>query len=293
MKINNFVVYIGFSIIIYGCGGGGSDSDTGSHALKLPDAPTLIEVKSEENRDVKLTWTPVNGVEYYNIYYSTDPQIDIRHYSVYANNGFVRKIKSPFIIKDLPIAPVYYFVITSIQNDLESSASKTVAIINRYEVVGETKDIIRDKFAGLEWQRCSLGQVWNQSQNTCNGVAGRYNTKFAFSHDGTRDGKWRLPSMAELKSLVYCVENDKITFIGLDHKDYCLNNENIKSGVSNQIFPNTALSDIPYHSSTEYLGHEGVYHMVLLKNGGSSGAGCGRSCEDTFVHVRLVRDYSE
>lgn len=291
LKINNFAVYIAFSIIIYGCGGGGSDSDTGSHALKLPDAPTLIEVKSEENRDVKLTWTPVNGVEYYNVYYSTDPQIDIRHYSVYANNGFARKIKSPFIIKDLPIAPVYYFVITSIEDDLESSASKTVAVINRYEVVGEEKDIIRDKFAGLEWQRCSLGQVWNKSKNTCDGVAGRYNTKFAFSYDGSSAGKWRLPYMAELRSLTYCVEDYKITFIGLTDKNYCPSS--VESGVSSEMFPNTALSGVPYHSATQYMGRDGVYYMVNLKNGGSSGAGCGRYCEDTSVHVRLVRYYSE
>ena len=97
--------------------------------------------------------------------------------------------------------------------------------------------------------------------------------------------------MAELRSLTYCVEDYKITFIGLTDKNYCPSS--VESGVSSEMFPNTVLSGVPYHSATQYMGRDGVYYMVNLKNGGSSGAGCGRYCEDTSVHVRLVRYYSE
>ena len=80
--------------------------------------------------------------------------------------------------------------------------------------------------------RFCLGQTWNKGTQDCDGVAGRYNTKIAFSYNGLSSGRWRLPSMAELKSLIYCVEDKKISFIGSSVKDYCPQKASITSGVA-------------------------------------------------------------
>lgn len=69
---------------------------------------------------------------------------------------------------------------------------------------------ILDVRTHLQWMRCSLGQTW--AENDCTGEAEKYNWDQAKSaadelnrqggYAGYRD--WRLPSIDELKTLVYC-----------------------------------------------------------------------------------------
>lgn len=283
-----------FSVLIAamnGCGGSGDGNNGNITQVVQPNPPSSFDAASENNGDVRLSWSLVEGVDTYNAYYSTDPKMDINNYAVYSNSGWIKNITSPYTVKGLAVAPVYYFIVSAVDNNLESKGSQLIPIITRYEIVSQENDVVRDKVTNLEWQRCSLGQTWNKGTQDCDGVAGRYNTKIAFSYNGLSSGRWRLPSMAELKSLIYCVEDKKISFIGSSVKDYCPQKASITSGVAKNTFPNT-LSVIPYHSSTEAEGYEGkgVYQMVSLINGSTMGGGCGRNCEVTSVHLRFVRD---
>ncbi len=88
-------------------------------------------------------------------------------------------------------------------NDNNSYTGDDWKIINRYQV---KNDLVKDNETGLMWMRCSLGQIWNNS--TCDGEATAYTWKKAMSFNKNFNyadyDDWRLPTIQELKTLVYC-----------------------------------------------------------------------------------------
>lgn len=78
---------------------------------------------------------------------------------------------------------------------------------NRYVAVTTDGSEVRDKVTGLVWQRCVIGKVWNGS--SCSGAANSLTWIQAL--DAARTATisqvpvataWRLPSYAELDSLI-------------------------------------------------------------------------------------------
>ncbi|MCX5871531.1 MAG: DUF1566 domain-containing protein [Deltaproteobacteria bacterium] len=68
---------------------------------------------------------------------------------------------------------------------------------------------MKDTVTGLEWQRCSVGQTWNAETKHCDGSVIGYNW---FGAQGlTKAGGFRLPTITELRSLVYCSSGIPIT----------------------------------------------------------------------------------
>ncbi len=61
-----------------------------------------------------------------------------------------------------------------------------------------------DKRTGLQWMRCALGQKW--TGETCEGKPYRYTWKQATKERSNfaDHSDWRLPTMWELETLVYC-----------------------------------------------------------------------------------------
>ena len=63
---------------------------------------------------------------------------------------------------------------------------------------------VQDKYTGLIWMRCALGQTWDGT--TCSGDASTYNWQLALqAADGytfASSSAWRLPNINELKSIV-------------------------------------------------------------------------------------------
>lgn len=77
-----------------------------------------------------------------------------------------------------------------------------VIIAGRYQVMGQNGEIIKDTVTNLEWQRCSVGQTWNPDTKNCDGTTAGYDWDLA-NAQVFEDG-WRVPTVTELRSLVYC-----------------------------------------------------------------------------------------
>jgi Protein of unknown function (DUF1566) len=81
---------------------------------------------------------------------------------------------------------------------------------SRYEVVAGAVPAgseVRDKVTGLIWQRCVLGMAWQGG--TCIGSAGIYGweealeaARTAMASAAPGAGRWRLPNVKELASLI-------------------------------------------------------------------------------------------
>jgi len=71
---------------------------------------------------------------------------------------------------------------------------------------------VTDLRTGLQWKRCSEGQSWNGS--TCTGKAKEYTWKEAMSLRSEFAGlsDWRLPSVHDLITLVYCSNGKRLKF---------------------------------------------------------------------------------
>ncbi|WP_200154934.1 DUF1566 domain-containing protein [Chromatium okenii] len=81
--------------------------------------------------------------------------------------------------------------------------------VNRYLVKGTNDEIIKDFVTGLEWQRCSVGQTWNKTTQKCDGDAAMFNWDTAIKQMAT--GGFRIPTIDELKTLVYCSSGTPVT----------------------------------------------------------------------------------
>lgn len=114
------------------------------------------------------------------------------------------------------------------------------------------KDIsmVLDKATGLVWQTCSVGQTWDGK--TCAGQAKTFT--FEDAHRQTKDG-WRLPTVRELASLIYCSSGqtkkmDDLKDGGPPIPNECVGNYS-KPSINTTAFPQTP-SEWFWSSSPSY-----------------------------------------
>ena len=67
---------------------------------------------------------------------------------------------------------------------------------NRFDV---SLDTVKDKKTGLIWKRCSVGQAWNNTTNSCDGSIQLFDWDEALA---LTSDTWRLPNIKELLSIV-------------------------------------------------------------------------------------------
>lgn len=115
-----------------------------------------------------------------------------------------------------------------------------VIIAGRYQVMGLNGEIIKDTVTNLEWQRCSVGQTWNPDTKNCDGETSGYDW-YSASALVFEDG-WRIPTVTELRSLVYCSTGDPI-LIGMDLYDTTCNGNYTRPTIIVEAFPNVPYVD--------------------------------------------------
>jgi serine/threonine protein kinase len=154
--------------------------------------------------------------------------------------------------------------------------------IDRYQVKG---GLVKDTVTGLMWMRCSLGQEWDGS--TCQGKAVEYKWNDAmkqpnnFSYAGFND--WRVPTIQELRSLVYCGSGQpKTWFSDVDPKDDGCKGDYAKPTIKSDVFLNT-LSNW-FWSSSPVAGNSSVAWIVNFDSGDDDW-----DIKGSYDYVRLVR----
>lgn len=136
-----------------------------------------------------------------------------------------------------------------------------------------------DTLTGLQWQRCALGQTWDSG--SCRGTAQTHNFDSAVAAvQALADaGGWRLPSIDELKSLVYCSTGLPTRWnVSGSPCDRASRAPTIDSGA----FPNTPRSY--FWTGTRFAVFSSDKWLVNFENGGADGYTTGSEGK-----VRLVR----
>ena len=158
-------------------------------------------------------------------------------------------------------------------------------IANRY--YDNLDGTVFDKQTQLVWMRCSLGQSWDGK--TCNGEAKKYTWHDAtkLTHQFAGSTAWRLPTVEELDSLVYCSKGRQPSarpngeYVH-DTNGYCLGDNYQRPTINIRAFPNTPED---YWRSSSPVYNSGSAWGVNFDSGhvGSYDEGNGHG------HVRLVR----
>lgn len=175
------------------------------------------------------------------------------------------------------------------KSDLVSKADSWQTI-GRYQV---KRGLVKDTQTNLMWMRCSLGQNWRGS--TCYGEAEKYalpksieNDLKNFSYDSYTD--WRVPTIAELNTLVYCSSGKpKIwkaslnpDYKGLEYNYVDCDGDYVEPTIMSGVFPETPNDD--FWSSSANRNSESVL-LVDFSDGGIHES----YPNFNFSAVRLVR----
>lgn len=176
----------------------------------------------------------------------------------------------------------YEEIEVAFDQDDEACACDEGLIAGRYQPIGEDCGIIRDVVNGLDWQRCSVGQTWDPVEQDCRGGRpGLFEWDEALTL--TAPGGFRLPTISELRTLVYCSTGQPVLFgMPYDHED-CEGYYQRPTIVS-EAFP-LELPSSGYWSSSLYAGYAYDWWAVEF----SSGFVYGRRDHYTTAYVRLVR----
>ncbi|OUD15259.1 DUF1566 domain-containing protein [Thioflexithrix psekupsensis] len=158
-----------------------------------------------------------------------------------------------------------------------SKAHEKPLIKDRYRDNGD--GTVTDVKTNLQWMRCLIGQTWQNGR--CQGEARKMNWKEAKAQKINFAGhsNWRLPTIEELRSLVYCSSGKPAYFPN--------NGKRCEGGYQHPTIVQEAFPDSPASwvwSSSPVAGNTFLAWSVDFYNGGGYG-----SYHHSFNHVRLVR----
>lgn len=109
--------------LLSACGG----SSSGGGAGPSLDAPDAV-LASPQNAAVLLDWSEVNEATGYNLYYSTDPGIDVNNPGTGGSSwDWISDVTPPFSVDQLDNRATYHFVVTATDGSRESGPSDEIS----------------------------------------------------------------------------------------------------------------------------------------------------------------------
>jgi hypothetical protein len=205
---------------------------------------------------------------------------DNQYYYVALNKPLAAKVAS------LTTTPKYKIKPKKITNDMLDSSVKG-------DFIDQGNGTVIDNQTGLQWMRCELGQTW--IGRTCTGESKAYKWQAALdkakSISYASYSDWRVPTIKELQSLVYCSNGKNVLY----NENFTKKSEGglgcqsdsrkayKKPTIAQQVFPNA--TTISYVWSSSLLAYNpSIAKHVYFNNGYSNISFCYNSgC------VRLVR----
>jgi curved DNA-binding protein CbpA len=165
-----------------------------------------------------------------------------------------------------------------VKQESYESSPKNLGI--RYRDNGD--GTVKDLETNLEWMRCSLGQ--DLTSPTCVGEAQKYSWNDTTLTVGQRfefagHSNWRVPTIDELKTLVYCSSGQPQTWNNTGAP--CEGSYEVPT-IKSEVFPNTPRDW--FWSSTSYTDYSNYSSYVYFYNGYSL-----NSFKNGYRNVRLVR----
>jgi hypothetical protein len=162
---------------------------------------------------------------------------------------------------------------------LEVTPPKPIALIaERYRDNGD--GTVTDVTTKLQWMRCAMGQTWTGAM--CSGEPSKHNWEQArgLRNNFASHADWRLPTIDELKTLVYCSSGKPATW---SKEGKGCDGDYRRPTLVDEAFPNTPNSFFWSGSPLAYDSNDawGVY----FGNGGANGY----YLRSSLNSVRLVR----
>src|SRR3989338_4996788 len=159
-------VYSFFIAFLNGCGSGqGTATPTGT----APSAPTGVTVTAG-NKQVSISWTAVSDATSYNIYWSTTSGVTKTTGTKVTSNT------NSYIHPSLTNGTTYYYVVTALNSDGESSESSEVSASPISAPTGVTAKA-GNKQVSISWTAVSDATSYNICWSTTSGVTKTTGTK--------------------------------------------------------------------------------------------------------------------
>jgi len=170
------------------------------------------------------------------------------------------------------------------------SQSKTSPIGPQGRYIDHKNGTVTDSITGLMWMRCAIGQSW--TGNTCNGKAKEmsWEDSINYSISFANYSDWRLPTIDELSTLVYCSNGQPNFFsnaenASVENSDWGCSGKPVKDHtrptIFQEAFPNCPSSLFWSNShDVHFPGPHGIFFGFGSISGNNSTG---------VTHIRLVR----